>query len=383
MNGTPTRDKPKTPGSKWKGAVFTFSDVVENHVGMEKIGDQRRGMTKSDLVTIKAAFKQKGFESQLLDLCTMGGDDVLAKKQDYGWVLVIPGGIGALGGDHAQLWDQVKHLGPNGVDTKFLNARRKIVQNKNARWNFNVTDRSQDPDYPSGKGTIYDFDRLDQLKNCREGLSQLIGQEQQDLRRLLTNLNAEANIYYSDDTGIGFHGDSERELVIGINLGMRRRIEWQAFDQTLPLGKRIKTTIGPGDVYFMEVDATGNNWKQNGYKNLHWRHRAGYDKWLDREERANQTKWDKRRTSKRPNPDPAAGVGQKKPKTSPTSAPLGMPLATSSFQCVFCREWGEGKGNNAQPLAQGRACDPCNLTRVLDFRLSEQQSPMDYIWIDD
>ena len=32
----------------------------------------------------------------------------------------------------------------------------------------------------------------------------------------LENLNAESNIYHSDDSGIGFHGDTERGIVIGI-----------------------------------------------------------------------------------------------------------------------------------------------------------------------
>jgi len=40
----------------------------------------------------------------------------------------------------------------------------------------------------------------------------------------------------------------------------------------------------------------------------------------------------------------------------------------SKYKCVLCGKDKEGFGNNAQPLANGRCCDICNL-KVLKTRI--------------
>ena len=38
-------------------------------------------------------------------------------------------------------------------------------------------------------------------------------------------------------------------------------------------------------------------------------------------------------------------------------------------ECVICGQVYRGYGNNAHPVAEGRCCDYCNLTRVIPARM--------------
>jgi hypothetical protein len=256
---------------------------------MQKIGEMRAGLTAEELAALRDFFRGLGLTCRLVNL----QDEADAGPE--AWVLLVKNGFAALGADAQAVWSEMKSLGEAGVDRMFLNARRGIVQNKRARWNFNVADAAQTADIAQGKGTVYAFEQLPELAKLRKGLARL--QEAEESLSRLEALLAEANVYYSSDTGIGFHGDSERQVVIGACVGVKRSIEWQAFEQTLPVGERIAMELEQGDVYFMDVAATGHSWKANGYRSLHFRHRAGFEKWLKREETQNERKWAKRRAA--------------------------------------------------------------------------------------
>lgn len=43
---------------------------------------------------------------------------------------------------------------------------------------------------------------------------------------------------------------------------------------------------------------------------------------------------------------------------------------TPMFECVICKQGYIGYGNNAQPLADGRACDACNDFKVIPARIN-------------
>lgn len=63
------------------------------------------------------------------------------------------------------------------------------------------------------------FDELPYLSGIRDALPKVLGP-------IATDLNAEGNYYYEDKSGIGYHGDSERKIVIGFR---------EEFDSSLQL----------------------------------------------------------------------------------------------------------------------------------------------------
>ena len=86
----------------------------------------------------------------------------------------------------------------------------------------------------------------------------------------------EGNRYYNlKTTGIGFHGDTERVVVICITIGGGGNypMRWQWFKDGLPVGESIDVELNDGDVYIMSEKATGNDWKKRSIKTL--RHAAG------------------------------------------------------------------------------------------------------------
>lgn len=72
-----------------------------------------------------------------------------------------------------------------------------------------------------------------------------------------TNVNfvAEGNLYYDGGvktTGLGYHGDAERKMVIAIRTGNNTMpLHYQWYYNSKPIGKNFSVDICPGDFYVM------------------------------------------------------------------------------------------------------------------------------------
>jgi hypothetical protein len=190
--------------------TLTFGDCAENHVGMQKIGTQLdHGLSEEDMFTIRRNLRNKylvkSYLYRLNDLLSVDIDTDLA------YILIIPNGLNLLF-DNPNLADNLyNQLINTEWDTK-AKMRGKVV-NKHARYNLCFGDTSQEADFEVGKGTIVNFRDIPDLENVRNKLSELFGP-------LATNLAAEGNLYYDvDKCYIGYHGDSERKIVIAARLG--------------------------------------------------------------------------------------------------------------------------------------------------------------------
>ena len=73
--------------------------------------------------------------------------------------------------------------------------------------------------------------------------------------------------------GIGYHGDTERRLVVGARFGKPFPLAYRWYKNRQPVGDPISITLGHGDVYVMSAKAVGTDWKRSTILTL--RHAAG------------------------------------------------------------------------------------------------------------
>lgn len=191
-------------------------------------------------------------------------------------------------------WDS-EYLDPNKYRTEIVDGEEVKVRgkpmNKLARTNLCfVAGREQKPAVLEGKGTIYDLKRMAVLNAAIERLREDIAKgliEIGSKTKVIINV-VEGNRYYDlKKTGIGFHGDTERVVVICLSIGgVHYPMRWQWFKDGMPVGKPIEIFLNSGDVYVMSEKAVGADWKKSSLYTL--RHAAGADKYRS------LSKWDKR-----------------------------------------------------------------------------------------
>ena len=249
-----------------EGITLTFGDQAENHVGMEKIGNLRKkgeGFQFDDLMRIWSSLEEKEIWSQIY---TLSNDPVLPDAH----ILVITNGVNALLSGKTQM-DMFEEQKAFEYDKKaFMYGR---VVSKHARWNVCFDEHHREPNYEKGMGTIIGYDEVPIMSQLLEKMQETFGEKARDLK-------GEANYYYSEKTGIGFHGDSERRIVIAARIGHRSTpLHFQWYHKGEPIGDRFAIPLNPGDIYIMSEKAVGTDWKMKNIPTL--RHATGHDKYLD------------------------------------------------------------------------------------------------------
>lgn len=246
--------------------TLTFGDVAENHAGMQKIGKEaEQGLTFEELQTALIWFSAKGCNCELYELNQLLSDGFEGEKAHF---LIIRNGLSALTqATSSELFEEQQQL---DKDTKaFMYGR---VVNKKARHNLCFGPESSEPNYQQGQGRIVSFGEVPLLSQVRNSLTQPFGQKAQ-------NLMIEGNYYYDiRKCFIGFHGDSERKIVIGLRLGQPFPLHFQWYGGGQKIGQRVEFCLNDGDVYAMSSKTVGSDWKKK--KILTLRHAAGNTKSL-------------------------------------------------------------------------------------------------------
>jgi hypothetical protein len=245
--------------------TLTLGEVAENNPGMQKIGKlANNGFGYEDLSAAKAGFEDRGARCQLFPL-----HKALPSHEgpDEAWVLVVRGGVKALGGDPDELYGEQARL----EHDKMALFRGK-VKHKRARHNLCFARQSQEPEYGAGKGRVVAFADVPGLAALRGALPDFLGEK-------ASNLNVELNAYYDPaKCGIGFHGDGERKRVVGVRLGTPIPLHFHWFKGSRPIGERVVLNLDHGDLYVFSEKASGWDWKRSSVPTL--RHAAGAESFL-------------------------------------------------------------------------------------------------------
>lgn len=258
----PQVKRQKTTNQNRGTFTITFGDVIENHTGMEQIGTKCKGYTYDELVSLHDNFSNQTRLIRLEELLPDNGGE-----SEKACVLLWPDFLNQHEVDPSDLFQELVDL---PFDKKYFCSRRKKVLNKRARWNLCFDDVSRDPDYDNKKGRIIAFGDVPLTKKVKDTISNLFGEKSQKLK-------CELNYYYdSKKTGIGFHGDTERNIVIGVRVGEPIPLVYAWFFNSMPISKTLTLNLKPGDLYIMSQKALGCDWRKVSQKTL--RHAAGADK---------------------------------------------------------------------------------------------------------
>jgi hypothetical protein len=221
--------------------TITFCDRAENHKGMQIIGEAATcTYTYDKLKEMSEEIKNSEFVDISLD------DDNEAA------ILVIR---------EFCVSDEklFKSLSKLQWDTKALMYGREV--NKVARHNLCFADYDQKANIPNGKGTIVNFSHLRYLNKIRRTIVEKLDPG--------CDLVAEGNYYYNmKKCYIGYHGDAERNIVLGLRLGLSQDLTYCWYQSSNQIGEPINITLNSGDLYIMSDKAVGKDWKKRSIPTL-------------------------------------------------------------------------------------------------------------------
>lgn len=247
---------------------LTCGEQSENHKGMEIIGDGLldEGLTYQELKKAKKKFMKEGYECKLVNLNKLLLDedlnDILLERAG---VLIVKKGLERLAEEDSDIL--FSKLADLPWDKKYWDERRGKVLNKIARYNLCFGEKSRKSNYLRKLGTIIGYKFIPEIKKWKDSLEKYLGEK-------ASNLEMEGNFYYdSKKCGIGYHGDSERKVVIGGSLGDTRPLCFQWYYKGSRVGKKVRLNIENGDMYIMSGKASGFDWKKSSIYTL--RHAAG------------------------------------------------------------------------------------------------------------
>lgn len=246
--------------------TITFGEQVENHVGMKKLGKlAESGFTLDDLKIAGIWFHSHGIQTNIYDLSSLLRSDGHDPSDAY--LLIAKNGLSVI------CSPDNFHLEQFNLEKDKKALMRGRVVNKFARYNLCFDDIAINPNYQLGQGTVVSFENVPYLNLVRKTLSSIIGEK-------ASNLKAEGNYYYDiNKCGIGYHGDSERKLVIGIRTGADMCLCFRWFKSHQQFGDTMKFNLQHGDIYIMSEKTVGTDWKKSKIFTL--RHAAGSNKFIN------------------------------------------------------------------------------------------------------
>lgn len=255
--------------------TITFGECAENHVEMQQLGKRHeRGLSIQDLQLFQESCKDIGFVTEFINLNLCLPADA-PEDVEQAAVLVVRNGWRLFDLDPDATFAELREL---EWDNKMWNQKLGRVSNKIARHNICVADFRQYPDFEQKKGSVFRFADIPDLQEVRNHLSAIFTNLWEPNDSFPT-LFAEGNRYYDvTKTGIGFHGDSERKIVIAARFGAQMKIAYKWYHRSENIGKTTVIELRHGDVYFMSEKATGWDWKKSSLYTL--RHAAGSVKYM-------------------------------------------------------------------------------------------------------
>ena len=257
--------------------TLTYGDRAEAHVGMEIHGvGAVEGYSVDEVHDFHRHLKHEYDINSTIEM--------MEHLDQHAALLIIPNGVDQIlaqcsksGFTYQDLYNEQLALEPLYDRHALMKGR---VVNKHARWNTVFDDISAEPDYINAKSRVTAFNDVRVTSELRHVWSQLFGSKAK-------NLKCEGNYYYDPSKcGIGYHGDTERKIVIGIRLGATMPLCFAWYHRFQQVGYTYRYELNGGDIYVMSEKAVGHDWRKSSQYTL--RHAAGCDKYTQHQKLINK-----------------------------------------------------------------------------------------------
>ena len=232
--------------------AITFGEVAILHVGGSEIGVRREhGFSVQELEHIADHINEIGGDCELWHISDALPEEL--RDENLAATLIIREGAGLIGVNSDDLFEEQRVV---PYDKKYFDCRRRKMLNKRARYNVVFGDEHVEHSSGYKQSTVVGFNEVPELSQIREGLVELLGESARDL-------NAEGNHYYESKSGIGFHGDAERKVVVCLSLGKSDtlRYYWRTPGSSTNEYRPVDIDVHHGDIYVMSEKATGYDWR--------------------------------------------------------------------------------------------------------------------------
>lgn len=250
--------------------ALTLGEVSILHVGGKELGERgRRGFTNEELAQIHKKLRSKGANVEHVMISHALPEE--HQSANAASVLVIHDGAALICGDAAAADKMLEEQQSIPYDKKFWNARQKKTMHKRARYNTTFAEHDVAPSEDFQTPSTHAFPPT--LAAFRNGLASVLGDK-------AAGLSAEGNHYFEPKSGIGYHGDAERKIVICLSLGGSSvlRYHWRMPGSSEHTLSPVDIRVSHGDVYVMSEKATGFDWKYRSRVRVV--HGAGSDKYI-------------------------------------------------------------------------------------------------------
>ena len=274
-------DKPKVTRGTGKVAqdgkvstnmAVTWSHAVESDRSAAAVGEPGTPLSFQDLEKIHWHMEQVGATTEFIDMSVEHQGSTIEAA-----VVVIRDFF------NKGIYQELLSVEPKYVDKNMWSYGTCKVKRK--RWNTNITDETIEGDIPNPDpkkrcSSQVPFNEYPLLSAARKKIGKLGEILDIDVKDLFCEIN-----YYfpNKGSGIGLHGDVERNLVWGGNIsdGTVRVIKWIGFQNNKPMeGREWQVVLNNGDCYIMSEHAAGTDWKKRSRPTI--RHCAGNQEFVDK-----------------------------------------------------------------------------------------------------
>lgn len=292
MNGRTPKFRGKTDKfihEDGKAITVTMCDFGENDVnaragGVGKMAE--RGIRVHELEQIKWVLEQKGMLPELYVLSDSRSHGVEphdsacpSAVHNMAAVLVVPNGVAELVGEEGAADTIEKALWEQPYDTTVRTPKHKAADGTTdgvcdkQRWNNCIADAPRrvatTRQIAAGHGSIVPFADIPALEALRNACA-----EEMHVPLPVAETNYYRNVDHPE-VGIGFHGDTERKVVVMARFGKaskRLPLSFQWYRETERVGDMMTINLNHGDLLIMSEKAVGTDWRRRKISTL--RHSA-------------------------------------------------------------------------------------------------------------